>query len=83
MGLQLPDEAGLGLESVGNYYGTDGLTVGDLPEMKVYHDDEGSQSDGALVMFSRIPTIVIVRQARALMAPVSAHHTTTIQLVFL
>lgn len=58
----LVGEAGLRLESIGNYYGTDGLTVGDLPEMKISHNDEGSQSEGALVMFSRIPTIVIVRQ---------------------
>lgn len=44
--------AGLRPQSLGNESGTDGLTVGDLPEMKVHEDQ---------VEFSRIPTMVVVR----------------------
>jgi hypothetical protein len=48
--------AGLRLESVGNYEGTDGLTIGDLPEMQVAPSEEPH------VTFTRTPTIIIVRQ---------------------
>ena len=39
-------------ESIGNHYGTDGLTVGDLPELK---------TDNKQVTFEKIPTMVVVR----------------------
>jgi hypothetical protein len=55
-------EAGLRLESVGNYYGTDGLTVGDLPEMKVAFNEADPSDGGAPVTFTRIPTMIVVRQ---------------------
>jgi integrase len=46
-------QAGLRPEVIGNYDATDGLTVGDLPELKVW--------DGN-VAFLNIPTIITVRQ---------------------
>ncbi len=45
-------QAGLRLESLGNEAGTDGLTIGDLPEMKA--------KDGH-IEFQRIPTMVVIR----------------------
>jgi len=45
-------QAGLRLQVIGNEQGSDGLTIGDLPELKVCEDH---------VEFIRIPTIVIVR----------------------
>jgi integrase len=44
--------SGLRPQSIGSYDGMDGLTVGDLPELKV---------DGKSVSFEKIPTIVRVR----------------------
>lgn len=51
-------EAGLRLESIGNYHGTDGLTAGDLPGMKI-RNGEG-EKDEEPVTFTRIPTLIIV-----------------------
>jgi len=45
--------AGLRLETLGDYGGTDGLRVGDLPEMRLA---------GRKVEFNRIPTLVVVRK---------------------
>lgn len=45
--------AGLRIQALGNYDGTDGLRVGDLPEMRL--NQEG-------VRFERIPTIVLIRR---------------------
>jgi len=45
--------AGLRPETIGNYKGTDGLTVRDFPEIIINEKD---------VEFSKIPTIIIVRQ---------------------
>ena len=47
--------SGLRPESIGNYKGTDGLKVKDLPEMKVSNDTK-------TVEFEKIPTLVIVRR---------------------
>jgi hypothetical protein len=46
--------AGLRLESIGDYKGQDGLTIHDLPELKIGHDE---------VTFETIPSMVIVRQS--------------------
>jgi hypothetical protein len=47
-------EAGLRIESVGNYDGSDGLRIGDLPEMEVVNGDlTGSEPR---VSFSKVPT---------------------------
>jgi hypothetical protein len=46
-------QSGLRPEVVGNYDATDGLTVGDLPELKV---------EGSSITFLKIPTMVIVRR---------------------
>jgi integrase len=43
---------GLRLESIGDYKGQDGLTVRDLPELKVDHSE---------VMFETVPSMVVVR----------------------
>lgn len=48
----LVSQAGLRLESLGSESGTDGLTIGDLPEAVV--------KDGK-VSFKRVPTMVVVR----------------------
>jgi site-specific recombinase XerD len=45
--------AGLRIETLGNYRGTDGLRVRDFPEMKIGQKD---------VEFERIPTMVVVRR---------------------
>jgi len=45
--------AGLRIETLGNYSGTDGLRVGDLPEMLVEREK---------VKFKKIPTMVVVRE---------------------
>jgi len=45
-------QSGLRLEVLGNAYGDDGLTIGDLPELKVHENN---------VEFTRIPTMVVVR----------------------
>ncbi|MCS7114175.1 MAG: site-specific integrase [Candidatus Bathyarchaeota archaeon] len=44
--------SGLRLMTVGNYRGTDGLRISDLPEMRV---------EGDIVEFEKIPTMIIVR----------------------
>jgi len=49
----LISHAGLRIETLGNYSGTDGLRVGDLPEMLV---------EGGKVEFKKIPTMVVVRE---------------------
>jgi integrase len=46
--------AGLRLHSLGNFEGTDGLTVADFPEMKI---------EGERVSFVKVPTLVRVREA--------------------
>jgi len=46
--------AGLRLQTLGNYTGYDGLTIRDLPELKI---------KGAEVNFAKIPTMVVVRSA--------------------
>ncbi len=53
-------QAGLRIEVVGNYEGSDGLRVGDLPEMAI---SPGTSDCGAGdgVRFSRIPTMILVR----------------------
>jgi len=45
--------SGLRLETLGNYEGTDGLRIRDLPELSL---------DGGKVEFKRIPTMVVVRK---------------------
>ena len=45
--------SGLRLETLGNHDASDGLRVADLPEMKI---------DGKKVIFSMMPTMVVVRQ---------------------
>jgi len=45
--------AGLRIETLGNYSGTDGLRVCDLPEMSV---------EGGKVEFKKVPTMVVVRE---------------------
>lgn len=45
--------SGLRIETLGNYEGTDGLRVRDLPEMRL---------DRKSVRFERIPAVVIVRE---------------------
>lgn len=57
----LVPEAGLRSESVGNYDGTDGLTLCDLPELRILNDDS-KQSE---VTFTKIPTTVVVRESSA------------------
>jgi len=44
--------AGLRIESIGNYDATDGLTIKDLPEMKI---------QGSTIKFENVPTIVKIR----------------------
>lgn len=44
--------SGLRLITLGNYMGTDGLRIGDLPEMRI---------EGGSVEFEQIPTMVVVR----------------------
>ena len=46
--------AGLRLESLGNYKGSDGLTIRDLPELEI---------NGIEVIFQKIPTMVVIRPA--------------------
>ena len=43
---------GLRLESIGDYRGQDGLTIHDLPELKIGHDE---------VTFETVPSMVVVR----------------------
>jgi len=50
--MALISQAGLRLESLGNESGTDGLRIGDLPEMEII---------AGRVEFKRIPTMVVVR----------------------
>jgi len=45
-------QSGLRLEVLGNAQGNDGLTIGDLPELKILKDQ---------VEFARVPTMVVVR----------------------
>ncbi|MGP8125982.1 MAG: site-specific integrase [Nitrososphaerales archaeon] len=53
-------QAGLRLEVVGNYDGSDGLRIGDLPEITIGPDasDDGA---GGQIGFSRTPAMVVVR----------------------
>lgn len=51
-------EAGLRIESVGNYEGTDGLRIGDLPELRIA--PPGGETE-VNVTFARVPTMVVVR----------------------
>jgi hypothetical protein len=46
-------QSGVRIQSLGDYQGKDGLTVADLPEMKIENDT---------VTFSRKPTMIIVRK---------------------
>jgi hypothetical protein len=46
--------AGLRPQSIGNHDGSDGLTLRDLPELKI---------EGRKVVFEKIPTMIIVRPA--------------------
>ena len=46
--------AGLRLESLGNYKGSDGLTIRDLPELKI---------NGTEITFEKTPTMVVIRPA--------------------
>lgn len=50
--VALVAQAGLRLETLGNYKGDDGLRIGDLPEIRIDH---------GVVSFARTPTLVIVR----------------------
>ena len=50
--VALVAQAGLRLETLGNYKGDDGLRIGDLPEVRIDH---------GVVSFARTPTLVIVR----------------------
>jgi len=45
-------QAGLRLQTLGNDMATDGLTIGDLPELKIH---------GGHVEFAKVPTMVVVR----------------------
>ena len=47
-------QAGLRIQVIGDDYGDDGLTIGDLPELKVCENH---------VEFTRVPTMVVVRAA--------------------
>jgi integrase len=51
-------EAGLRIESVGNYEGTDGLRIGDLPDLRIAPSGEEAEVN---VTFARVPTMVVVR----------------------
>lgn len=46
------------MESVGNYEGTDGLRIGDLPELRIA--PPGGEAE-VNVTFARVPTMVVVR----------------------
>jgi hypothetical protein len=50
--IALVAQAGLRLETIGNYTGTDGLRIQDLPEMVI---------EKGRVSFTKIPTMVVVR----------------------
>ena len=50
-------ESGLRPESLGNYEGTDGLTLGDMPEL-VMENDSGEVK----VSFRKIPAMIVVRR---------------------
>lgn len=50
--IALISQSGLRPESIGNYTGTDGLQLKDLPEMTI---------KGREVAFSRVPTMIVVR----------------------
>ncbi len=52
-------QAGLRIEVVGNYDGSDGLRIGDLPEMAISMATSGD--GGEAISFSKIPTIIVVR----------------------
>ncbi len=51
-------EAGLRPESIGNYDGSDGLTLGDLRELRIENDG----SEQPEVTFTRVPAMVVVRR---------------------
>ncbi|WP_337863330.1 hypothetical protein [Nitrososphaera sp.] len=50
-------QSGFRPEVLGYYDGSDGLTIGDIPEMKVEHD-----GNNISITFEKIPCIVIVRK---------------------
>lgn len=52
-------ESGLRLESVRTYDGSDGVRLGDIPELKTEGE---SGSSGQRVAFTRIPAILVVRR---------------------
>jgi len=52
-------ESGLRLESFGNYDGSGGIRLGDIPELKI-EGDEGRSSQR--VAFTRIPALLVVRR---------------------
>ena len=52
--IALVSQSGLRPESIGNYTGTDGLRIQDLPEMTI---------KGKEVAFTRMPTMIVVRNS--------------------
>jgi integrase len=54
-------EAGLRIESVGDYEGKDGLRISDLPEMVIVRDDDGEGGTNRRVSFAKVPTMIVVR----------------------
>ncbi len=53
-------QAGLRLEVVGNYDGSDGLRIGDLPEVAI-GPDIGDDGNSGQISFSRTPAMIVVR----------------------
>jgi integrase len=53
-------ESGLRPEVIGYYDGSDGLIIGDIPEMKIEH--QGSSNNNVSITFVKIPCMVIVRK---------------------
>lgn len=60
-------QAGLRPEVIGNYDGSDGLTLGDLPEVAIIKtsdpdNDANSNNDGGqIISFSKTPAMIVVR----------------------
>jgi len=52
-------QAGLRIETIGYYEGTDGLRIGDLPELELADDNE--RESKLLVRFVKVPTMIVVR----------------------
>lgn len=53
-------QSGLRPEVIGYYDGSDGLTIGDIPEMKIVVED--SSSNGTKITFVKIPCMLVVRK---------------------